>query len=208
MGLGKASLSFTKLLQEEIDWTTRLPRLFVVGRSNVGKSSLLNALIHPQRLFRSGSTPGVTRGIIAVDVVWGKSPGPKLQIIDLPGWGYARRPQDEVNVWNQFSESLAEVMRDNAEVLWLIDTRRKPDALDERAREWLGSLIWWPVLMKSDQVKRTERKACEKKWGVLLQSAAQDPLWASAKNAEGLDELQKRVRNFVSGAASVDGGRV
>ena len=69
MGLGQAKVSFTVLRAQDLP-VAKYPRWAVIGRSNVGKSSLLNALVHPKKLFRTGSTPGLTQGLIGVEVIW------------------------------------------------------------------------------------------------------------------------------------------
>src|SRR5688572_850520 len=103
MGLGKASLSLSKLPTQE--WVLpELPTWLVLGKSNVGKSSLLNALIHPQEIFRHGNTPGVTRGLVGATVSMGRK---EFFILDLPGWGYSVRSPIEQKSWDELGKKLS-----------------------------------------------------------------------------------------------------
>ncbi len=194
MGLGKATLRLTKLADQEWELPD-LPTWMVMGRSNVGKSSLLNALIHPQEIFRKGSTPGVTRGLVGAAVSMGRK---EFFLLDLPGWGYAVRSAIEQQSWELLGEKLmATVVHHRTQIIWLVDPRREFDANEAKILEWLGPMNWFLVFTKSDQVKRSERQKVEKKWAKAIEGSIEKSLWVSAKDGEGMDDLMKRARTFV-----------
>ena len=194
MGLGKATLKFTKLPHQEWD-LPEIPTFIVMGRSNVGKSSLLNALIHPQVVFRTGSRPGVTRGLVGAGVEMGRK---ELLILDLPGWGFASRANQEMSEWEDLGERLThKVHSEISKVFWLIDPRREPDAMDLTVFKWMTFFDWEIIFTKSDQVKRGQRRKVMQTWEKLLGEEAFLALWASSKDGEGMSELTKKARTFV-----------
>ena len=194
MGLGKAKLSMSKLTQENWELPD-LPTWIVLGRSNVGKSSLLNALIHPQDIFRSGSTPGVTRGLVGATVEMGRK---EFFILDLPGWGFAVKSQIDQGSWQELGEKLREKMRENkTQFIWLVDPRREFDQDSIAILNWLGPMNWFLLFTKSDQVKRSQRNKVETEWGLALKGSTEAPLWVSAMDGEGISVLAGRARSFV-----------
>lgn len=194
MGLGKAELAFSKLPSQEWELPDA-PTFIVMGRSNVGKSSLLNALIHPQVIFRTGSRPGVTRGLVGARVEMGRK---ELFILDLPGWGYASRGTVEVRDWEDLGEKLtAKINPAIAKVFWLIDPRRNPDEMDITVFKWMSNFDWEIIFTKSDQIKRGQRNGVLALWEEALGEDAVRALWVSSKDGEGMQELIKKARNFV-----------
>jgi GTP-binding protein len=194
MGLGKAALSLSKLPSQE--WILpELPTWLVLGKSNVGKSSLLNALIHPQEIFRSGSTPGVTRGLVGATITMGRK---ELFILDLPGWGFSVRSPIEKKSWDELGSKLTNAIHpDISQMIWLVDPRRDFDQSEADVLAWLGNLNWFLVFTKSDQVKRSERKKRENEWRKAVGASVENLLWVSTKDGEGMTELMGRARTFV-----------
>lgn len=193
MGLGKATLRMTKLADQ--DWELpELPTWIVMGRSNVGKSSLLNSLIHPQEIFRSGATPGVTRGLVGAAVQMGRK---EFFLLDLPGWGYAVKSGIEQKSWEILGEKLVDsVLHDRTQIIWLVDPRRKFDEQEAKILSWLGPLNWFLVFTKADQVKRGERAKVERDWNQAVTGSTEKIIWASSKSGEGMEDLIKRARGF------------
>ena len=195
MGLGKAKVSFT-VLQAEALPQAKYPRWATIGRSNVGKSSLLNALVHPMKMFRTGSTPGLTRGLIGVEVMLGKRPESTIEIVDVPGFGFALNPNR--GDWENLAQALLSKSEDKGLLfLWLIDVTREPDALDYDVSRWLGPRPFRILYTKADQTKKHHREKFEKKWASFVEQATEHPLWVSALSGEGVDELGKAARNFL-----------
>ncbi len=174
------------------------PRWAVVGRSNVGKSSLLNAMVHPQELFRTGQRAGVTIGAIGVRVKVHSHKNAILELVDLPGYGYAERSKHLTESWNQ----LASEFRDQTDAryltwIWLVDSRRKPDETDMEVLNWVGRHSMILVFTKSDKIKTGDRPALEDNWKSVLIHSMEKPIWASAQNGEGLNHLQRFARASV-----------
>lgn len=196
MGLGKAILSFTVLEPEKIPMP-KYPRWAVLGRSNVG-TVFLNALIHPHSMFRTGAKPGVTRGLVAANVQLGASERSTLELVDLPGFGFAKGARVERVQWTLLAEKLREKSHERGLLwLWLADPTRKPDDSEMAVAEWLGTEPYSFVFTKADQVKAKDRPAAEKIWAPCLRVATEGPYWTSAMKGEGMDAIQKSARNFV-----------
>lgn len=129
-----------------------LPEIAVVGRSNVGKSSLLNALMHRRNLAHTSSTPGKTRlvNFFLIDK--------RYRLVDLPGYGYAKVSKTDRAVWGKMIEEYL-LNRPNLRlVVSLIDIRHEPTALDRDLLAWLEETDhpYVVILTKSDKVKKGE----------------------------------------------------
>lgn len=192
----KATLAFTCLVASKIPAAT-CPRIAVLGRSNVGKSSFLNSLTHPHKYFRSGKTPGVTRGLIGVNIRLGQREDSELEIVDTPGYGFAKASSISSDGWSGLLEGFVEqTTKFPLHFFWLVDPRRKPDDFEGQIRDWLGPRPFSMVFSKSDQVRHKERPACEAAWSDLLSEAAAKVLWVSALKGEGFDQVQSFMRQF------------
>lgn len=194
MGIGKSKLAWTAWNLEHVPEPVN-PRMIVVGRSNVGKSTLLNLLTHPQSHFRKGSRAGLTIGLICVTIEAGKNR--HLDIVDTPGWGYAERPNQDKERW----VSLLESLRPNNELprMWvlLVDPLRDPKDEEISFLNWLEGEAFALVFTKSDKVGKKERAAREKVWRHFIESCAYQPLWISAHSQEGLKEWLALARGAI-----------
>jgi GTP-binding protein len=157
----------------------------LAGRSNVGKSSLLNALTGVKGLARTSKTPGRTQSINLFAV------GQSLALADLPGYGYAKMPEA---VARRIASSMSEYLRQRenlAALVLLIDSRRGPGpdelALAEIIRE--RGLILIVVATKCDKLKRSERTQAISAFAPL----DVEPILCSVTEGEGIDELRKLI---------------
>ena len=206
MGLGPAELSFTCLEPQKVP-AAKYPRWAVLGRSNVGKSSFLNSLIHPNSLFRTGRTPGVTTGLIGVQVKLGKSEDSILELVDLPGFGFALPSASAGQRWGELAQRLREISVDRGLLwVWLADPQRAPAGEESELIRWMGAETYSFVFTKADQVKMSQREGILKAWKPYIETATEGPYWVSSLKGDGMNEIFKSARNFVRGHAMVKGG--
>ena len=126
-----------------------LPEICFAGRSNVGKSSLVNALTGRRMLARTSQTPGRTRQLIFFNLA------NRLQLVDLPGYGYAKAPKTDIKAWTGLTCKFLAMRSSLQRVFLLIDSRRGVGLLDEDVMQVLdnAAVSWAVVLTKSDKLK-------------------------------------------------------
>ncbi|MGQ0722868.1 MAG: ribosome biogenesis GTP-binding protein YihA/YsxC [Candidatus Eiseniibacteriota bacterium] len=134
---------------------SRVPEIAVSGRSNVGKSSLLNVVFGRRGLAKVSSTPGKTREINFFSI------GDRYHLVDLPGYGYARVPVHMSRSWGELVRKYLEERRQLAGVIQLIDARHDPTAQDREMLAWLAErdMAVLVVVTKTDKVKRSRAAA-------------------------------------------------
>lgn len=169
----------------------RLPEIALVGRSNVGKSSLINALVGRQ-LARTSAAPGKTRLVNVYRVERGSS-GPRY-LVDLPGYGYARGA--EAQEFRALTDAYFERPADRA-VLLLVDSRHPGLASDVEAWEWIRSqpCARGVVATKVDKLTRADRARHVREFETLFDMPV---ALVSARTGEGLDDLWKMIASLPS----------
>lgn len=126
------SAEFTKSAFNESHWTVDgLPEIAFLGRSNVGKSSLLNSLLNRRGLARTSNTPGRTQSINFFLI------NESFYFVDLPGYGYAKVSKAMRADWGKMAEEYLAGRGELALSIHLVDSRHKPTALDRDLHEWL-----------------------------------------------------------------------
>ena len=168
-----------------------LPEVALVGRSNVGKSSLLNALMrHP--LARTSAAPGKTRLANFYRVQRGSSRA--LYLVDLPGYGYARGGDASANEFNRLTEAYLARPGDRA-LLLLVDSRHPGLESDMQAWKWLqsGPFPHGAIGTKVDKLSRAERARHSRQFTTLFDMPV---MLVSAHTGEGLDELWKMIASL------------
>ena len=173
------------------------PELAVVGRSNVGKSSLINAIVGAP-LARTSRTPGRTRLVNWFEVT---APGGAFFLVDFPGYGYADVPRDVRESWRPLIEAYLERRDALAGALLLVDIRRAigDDELDFAA--WLGErdIPLAVALTKSDKLAKHERPlAVTRARGAL--ELPRDPLAFSIEDPAAIDKLQRALLAMIAEA--------
>ncbi len=166
--------------------------LALVGRSNVGKSSLLNALANRRELARTSKTPGATRLINVFEL---DPPGSGRWLVDLPGYGFARVARREREQWQAMIERYLRERSTLRGVLHLIDAEVGPTALDLHTADWLGT-IGRPslyVATKLDKVASSKRPKRKAELAGKLGVERGDIVWVSAAKNIGLDELRAEI---------------
>ena len=129
-----------------------LPEICFAGRSNVGKSSLVNALTGRRMLARTSQTPGRTRQLMFFNLA------NRLQLVDLPGYGYAAAPKTDIKAWTGLTRKFLAGRPSLQRVFLLIDSRRGVGRSDEDIMQLLddAAVSWAVVLTKSDKLKLTQ----------------------------------------------------
>ena len=161
----------------------------LVGRSNVGKSSLLNALAGQTQLARVSRTPGRTR-LINVFVT-----GPDRWIVDLPGYGYASGPRNESETWRAMIEGYLLGRPTLRTVFVLVDAEVGPTRLDLQMVDWLRH-VRMPhrvVAAKADQVKPGRLAGRRRELAAALRLGPEAVAWVSSKKGDGLHELRNEM---------------
>ena len=172
-----------------------IPQIALAGRSNVGKSSLLNALACRKKLAKVSATPGKTRSVNFYRVGGDACPG-DFYLVDLPGYGYARCSREEQQVWIGLIERYLADCADLKALALLLDCRLPPQPADrELAAFALGQkLPLLPVLTKTDKCSRNEQAKRQQEWARLLDG--QRPLPVSSLKNTGLEELRAELRRL------------
>lgn len=166
-----------------------LPEFAFAGRSNVGKSSLINTLVNRKKLVLTSSTPGKTRLINFFRV------NDALMFVDLPGYGYAKVPHTERRTWRPMIEQYLSGRQSLKAVVVILDVRRTPGAEELQLLGWLQENEIPPILVvtKTDKLSKTNRK---KQLQVIAEALGVDPealLLFSAKTRDGWDALWKEI---------------
>ena len=169
------------------------PEVAFAGRSNVGKSSLINVIINRKNLARTSSTPGRTQSINYFRV------GKALYFVDLPGYGFARVPIDVKKSWRQMVETYLSKRSNLKAVVVILDIRREPASGDMDLLNWLKhyGIHAIPVLTKADKVSRQQalKKAGEigRQLGEICPSP---PTLFSAKTRQGREEIWEKIEGI------------
>ncbi|HPL64716.1 MAG TPA: ribosome biogenesis GTP-binding protein YihA/YsxC, partial [Syntrophales bacterium] len=173
---------------------TSFPEVAFAGRSNVGKSSLINALTGRRRLAQTSNTPGRTRAINFFLL------NNKLSFVDLPGYGYARVPMEMKKNWRPMVESYLKI-RDNLRlVIVILDIRRDPAEGDLDLLEWLKAyaVAHAIVLTKSDKISKSEARVREDRIRAALGDYGTGPVIRfSAKTGEGKERVWGLIREAI-----------
>lgn len=175
-----------------------LPEVAFSGRSNVGKSSLLNALVRRKAFARVSKTPGRTREINFFGV------NGQFVLADLPGYGYAQISKERQAEWRPLIEGYLRKSTRLVGIVQLLDARRDPTD-DDRAMFDLLADIGLPTLVCVTKVDKLSRAAVAERVDALAKALALDPeqmIPFSAVTGSGRDELAAAVVSLVSGAAA------
>ncbi len=168
-----------------------------VGRSNVGKSSLVNALANRKQLARVSNTPGRTQLINLFEV---DSPGDEpATMVDLPGYGFAKAAKSITRDWPEMIEGYLLGRENLAMVFVLVDGAIGPTPLDQRMLDWLryNGVAHTVVATKFDKVKSSKRATRKKELAAGCQLDQGDIVWVSASKGDGIDTLRSLVRTWL-----------
>ena len=172
---------------------TRYPEVAFAGRSNVGKSSLINAMLNRKSLARISGTPGKTRTINFYNV------NDNLYFVDLPGYGYARVSFDEKKKWSYMIEEYLEERETLKCVVLIVDIRHEPTSDDELMAEWIRSR-GCSLIIAATKADKLTKNNINKSLTVIskkLKLRNQDILISfSSETKKGRDELWHIIENI------------
>ena len=173
-----------------------LPDIGFAGKSNVGKSSLINALMNRKSLARTSATPGKTQTINFYNI------NEEMYLVDLPGYGYAKVSEQEKVQWGKMIERYLNTSKQLRAVFLLIDIRHDPSANDKMMYNWIVEQGFHPIIIatKLDKIKRSQIQKQVKaiKTGLnLLPGTIVIPF--SAETKQGRDEIWELMDNILAG---------
>ena len=165
-----------------------------VGRSNVGKSSLVNALCGRRLLAKISKTPGKTRTINVFSIRYGK------WIVDLPGYGFAAVPINERNSWKHMIEYYFSSRPSLKAIFVLVDAYVGATALDRQMLAWLKSagMSYHIIVNKIDRIAQVKLVEQRQSLALDLEVMPERILWVSAKKGTGIKELQAIISSFLA----------
>jgi len=172
------------------------PEVAFAGKSNVGKSSLINALMNRKSLARTSAQPGKTQTINFYNV------NEQLYLVDLPGYGYAKVSQEVKQKWGKLIERYLHDSKQLKTVFLLIDIRHEPSANDKMMYDWIVHNGFEPVIIatKLDKINRSQRDKHVKmvKTGLQVRPGTV-VIPFSAETKQGRDEIWELIEQRISG---------
>ena len=171
-----------------------LPEIAFLGRSNVGKSSVINSLVG-DKVARTSSTPGRTRAINFFEIRWPGKPRPELIFADLPGYGYAKISREISQEWPKFIEPYLNERPTLGLCIVLVDANVPPQQSDRQLLDFLtaSDREFLLVATKSDRLSNNQLHTALR--ALMQEYPAARPLPFSAKTGSGRDELWKQIRH-------------
>ncbi|MDQ1639662.1 MAG: GTP-binding protein [Pyrinomonadaceae bacterium] len=190
-----SSAEFLKSAFQESDWPVeQKPEVAFMGRSNVGKSSVINSLLNTRGLARTSNTPGRTQSLNFFDI------NNSFRFVDLPGFGYARVPKSLRAGWGEMVTTYLAKRQQLVLSIQLVDSRHEPTTLDLQLHDWLEHsakprLI---VATKSDKLSNNDLKTSLERARRVFKAA--NVIAFSAKSGHGRNELWHTIENALAGS--------
>lgn len=172
------------------------PEIAFAGKSNVGKSTLINAILGRRALARTSSQPGKTRTINFYDV------NDIMYVVDLPGYGYAKAPKSEIAKWGEMIENYLERREELRAIILLIDIRHEPGKNDIMMYDWLKHYGYDIIIAatKSDKINRSQ---IQKQLSLIKKTLKLQPgdvlIPFSGEKKTGVEELWAEIEKFLPG---------
>lgn len=173
------------------------PEIAFAGKSNVGKSSLINTLTNRKKLARTSSTPGRTQAINFFDL------NHRIYLVDLPGYGFAKVPLEVKRSWGRMVEEYLQARTNLKAVVVILDIRREVSPDDLSLLEWLEHYRIRPlvILTKADKVSRNQAFSRVKRISRDLEGFKIDkPIVFSARTRQGREAIWERLEEIIAEA--------
>jgi GTP-binding protein len=187
------SAEFLKSSFQLSDWPSgRLPEIAFMGRSNVGKSSLINSLLSVRGLARTSSTPGRTQSLNFFLI------NQRFRFVDLPGFGYARVPKAIKSSWGEMVSSYLAMREQLVLSIHIVDSRHEPTTLDLQLHEWLahGDKPRLIVATKSDKLSNNELKESLRRVKRVFSEDCVIPF--SARTGQGGNQIWRTIEGALA----------
>lgn len=171
-----------------------VPEIAFAGKSNVGKSSLINGLMNRKALARTSAQPGKTQTINYYNV------NDEVYLVDLPGYGYAKVSQEVKEKWGKLIERYLNTSKQLKAVFLLIDIRHEPSANDKTMYDWIISNGFYPIIIatKADKIKRSQLQKHVKMIKQGLDVVPETPIIPySAVSKQGREEIWALIEQFM-----------
>ncbi len=196
------ALEFVQSATDVAQLPPALHEVAIVGRSNVGKSSLINAVAHRKKLALVSNTPGRTRLLNLFELRGAVAAGGTL--MDLPGYGYAAASQTERAKWQRMIEGYLLTREGLEMIVVLVDGEIGPTKLDTTMLDWAkgNDLPYTVVATKADKVKALQRDKRHHELARKCGRRTEDVLWVSAAKGTGIDPLRGQLLAWMSGGPS------
>lgn len=173
----------------------QLPEIAFAGKSNVGKSSLINALMNRKSLARTSAQPGKTQTINFYNI------NSELYFVDLPGYGYAKVSKSEKEKWGRMVEKYLRQSKMLRAVFLLVDIRHDPSENDRQMYEWIKVNGYTPIVIatKSDKIKRSQLQKQLKAVRLGLGVEPENVIVPfSAQSKQGREEIYEIIESILS----------
>ena len=169
---------------------TSVPEFAFFGRSNTGKSSLINMILNRKSLVKIGARPGMTRIINFFSINDGA-----FTLADLPGYGYAQRSAEENDAFDRMLAEYAQSRTTLKTIFFLIDLRREPGDVEKESIEYFERLNIEVIIVgtKADKLGNNDISTARRKWAAMFNRAPELIVVTSASKNTGRDELLKLV---------------
>jgi GTP-binding protein len=179
------------------------PEIAFAGRSNVGKSSLLNALTNRKTLARTSNTPGRTRELNFFALGGTTPETARLRLVDMPGYGYAAAGKEKVAAWTKLMQNYLRGRPTLLRVFVLIDGRHGLKAIDDEMLDLLdkSAVSYQIILTKRDEVKASDAAQClAKTLEALSRRPAAFPqvIFTSSENGDGIADLREAIARLLA----------
>jgi GTP-binding protein len=180
-----------------------VPEIAFLGRSNVGKSSAINALAGRRRLAFASKAPGRTQTINFYDL------GGTARLVDLPGYGYARVSKSLRGAWDRLISDYFAASRSVIGVVVLMDARHPMSAQDERLVDWLRPFEFRQIalLTKSDKLSRAEATSARKTALEKLKGTCKEVITFSSTSGAGIEQVRELLWQWVAACGAAAGNK-